>query len=713
MAVSACWKGSAARIQAAVLATLASFVAGLAVATPAGATVTASQVTTPANLTYLTAIYDTQNSPNSSNSVTIAGTSNGVSGDKVDLRCYYGTGYETVATAIDASGSFSVSVPASRFAVNNPLPTCVLRAVPNGTAPAAPPGSLSPFGGPTVLAGKRQTYKVGGTGPNKDLTYDFDINRAQLTGFMRYASLGNCGLRQSAVFDPASLAVSSDALFYCDDFLSSQNGGTLPGTITGDANHLSATRSELRVDGVDAYVPGNAGYLFSGAGNRGGFPPLSFSDSVDPATGNLTITESEQPVFCDPAPATYPATSTSCLSFTPAPVRFTRTIVQNHDGRVASLLDTWASTDGAAHQLDLQLENDIFGAAHDTALQFPWVSGAFQTHVVGDTVPGAPGQPASIYLKESLAAPDGDLNHPQGAITFSTAPDSAKVISDEGSPDNQIWIGLLLNYARTVPASGSLALGFTYSDASLASEVRGDAAAAEAAFRPTVSIGSPANGATLSQSPATVSGTASDANGIASLTVNGQNVPVAANGSWGASVKVTPGANTITATATNVYGTAAQAKTTVTYTPPPPPPSPPPAPAVTKFVLAGAPTGSKTGVSFSLSCQAAPGTTCSGVAELSTLEKMLGQRVTAVSAKRPKRHSQRVVVGSMQLSLSTGETKKLEVPLNSTGRRLLARFKRLPATLKISLMNTKPPTVLTSTTTIEVQKKTTRERRHK
>ena len=67
--------------------------------------------------------------------------------------------------------------------------------------------------------------------------------------------------------------------------------------------------------------------------------------------------------------------------------------------------------------------------------------------------------------------------------------------------------------------------------------------------------------------------------------------------------------------------------------------------------------------------------------------------------------SRRVVVGSKRFSLSAGATQKFSVPLNGTGKKLLARFGRLPATLAISLLNTKPPTILQTKVVMKAKKK--------
>ena len=79
-----------------------------------------------------------------------------------------------------------------------------------------------------------------------------------------------------------------------------------------------------------------------------------------------------------------------------------------------------------------------------------------------------------------------------------------------------------------------------------------------------VGISSPANGAVVGPTPITVTGTAIALGGVSSVTVNG--VAARLSGSnWTASVPVTTGQNTITATATSNDGAIAQASESVTY----------------------------------------------------------------------------------------------------------------------------------------------------
>ena len=259
-------------------------------------------------------------------------------------------------------------------------------------------------------------------------------------------------------------------------------------------------------------------------------------------------------------------------------------VAQTDAGRKATITQYFSSTDGVAHNVDLLEDNEFFHVNADGALDFPWTGAGMQPYTtLGQVIPGPTvAGPGSFFVKGDRLAPDGSESAPQGSVTFSNPPDGVDVIAGTNNASgNFSWLDL--HYSRTVPATGSVALGFTYSTAFLADEVASDAGAAEAAFQPSVSIASPGAGAGTSQPQAVVAGTAADANGLSSLTVDGQAVAVGPGGAWTATVPLSQGANTITAIATNVFGNTAQAQTTVTYTPRvsyTPSVSPPPAPVV-------------------------------------------------------------------------------------------------------------------------------------
>jgi hypothetical protein len=555
------------KVRGLIVGVIAACATLLLLAGPASAAVSTSNVTvTSPSGTYL---LDDQVTPNET--ITGTGTSDGTAGDSVDINCYSGlTGVKLLKSnaPVGANGTFTFSGSLSSIANE----TCVLRAVPHGDTNPIPPGISSTFTGPTL-----SIAQVGNLGLDQLESYDLDV--PQLDGAFEYGSLGGCSILKSFTYDPVTFARAQ--LDNCDGGFDSSNGDApaVPGV-------LAPTRSELQVDGIDAYLAGNAAALAGdSAENNAGYPSLMYGYSIDPATGNLALNETDQVVECSPAPAVYPATVSSCTSFVPAGVQVSLHIVQTDGGRMATVTQYFSSTDGAAHNVDLLEDNQFFHVNADGALNFPWTGAGMQPYTtLGQVIPGpATAGPASFFVEGDRMATNGSEAAPQGSVTFSNPPDGVIVVS---GTDNAItsssWFDL--HYSRIVPAAGSVALGFTYSTAFLAGEVASDAGAAAAAFEPSVAIASPAVGTATSQPQVVVSGTVADANGISSLTVNGRAVAPGPGGAWTAAVPLTQGANTITAIATNVFGYTAHAQTTVAYAPsvPPPPaaPEPPPAPAV-------------------------------------------------------------------------------------------------------------------------------------
>jgi Glucodextranase, domain B len=537
----------------------------LVAAGPAFATVSSSNVTvTSSSSPYL---IDDQVTPNEP--VTGMGTSNGTAGDFVDINCYSGpSGVRSLVSdvRVGSDGTFTFS----SLLVGIAGETCVLRAVPHSDSNPIPPGSASPFTGPTLgIAQVAQNIFNAGNNLGHLKSYDLDV--PQLDGAFEYGSLGSCDILSASAYDPVTLA--SAELDDCDGGFDSANGG-IPDALT-------PTRSELQVDGIDAYLAGNAVGLSIDTQDIPGYPSLTYGYSIDPATGDLTLNETDQLVECSPAAAVYPPTPSSCTSFAPAGVQVSLHVAQTDAGRMATVTQYFSSTDGARHTVDLLEDNEFFHPNADGALDFPWTGAGMQPYTtLGQVIPGPSGAgPGSFFVERDRLAPDGSESAPQGSVTFSNPPDRVIVISGtDNAITNSSWFEL--HYSRTVPAAGSVALGFTYSTAFLAAEVASDAVPAAAGFEPSVAIASPGTGTATSQPQAVVAGTATDANGLSSLTVAGQPVAVGPSGAWTATVPLTPGANTITAIATNVFGHTAQAQTTVTYTPVVPPP---PAPAIGLF----------------------------------------------------------------------------------------------------------------------------------
>ncbi len=429
----------------------------LAFAPAANAAITSSQITSPASPSY--GIYDEE----SPNTIAVSGTTSGgnPATNKVNLDCFYGSGPKDTVLAEEVSlnpdGSFSVPA-ASLSKIEDQV--CRLRAVPTGAIPA----DLSPFSGPVMATGERDKTSKIGSGPNAGQPYDFYMWGQQQSAADDYDSAGGCGLDDGYLFD--SEFNLSTTTFYCNDWFKSYEDFE---------NQAASTRSEMRVDGADAYLPADAEQINAEASS--GFPTLTYSYSQDPLTGNLTIHESDQIVKCPEA--TYPPTKTSCPSFLSTGVRDERTIVQSNEGHLVTITDQYVSTDGQAHTLDLLPQNVQYfgGNGENIAYRFPGES-SFATHKDGESVAFSGETPAAVFAQVQ-GSPDGDTLTGRGAIVFdhSASPATFNAVNNKES-------NFYFHQSAAVPAAGSTTLRFAYAQAYASSEVEALVEQAESSFKP-------------------------------------------------------------------------------------------------------------------------------------------------------------------------------------------------------------------------------------
>jgi hypothetical protein len=476
--------------------------------------------------------------------------------DRVDVVCYYGSGpssYVMLVTGITVTNgafntgprSLKTTLPATTLSGH----TCRLRAVNHGDERV---DDTSAFAGPQLA--------ISGVGlPSESVggkPYDFYVNASTLTANAGWNSAGSCG----------PFAAPLDGSFGSPTNLAINCAGSLLGSDVPAPGR--GHRSEVQVDGQDAYDAASAQAVM---GNLTNFPPLTATVDSDPNDNLVTSQSTEGWVTC-PGVVIYPPTASTCRHFAPAGVQLQRNASTSDGGQVVTMTDTWSSTDGIAHRLDL-LYDDVVGLPTSGAqrgYEFPGQS-SFSAYGQGATLPGPSAVPGSILMRTNSAAPDGTTSESVGAITFSTPPSGYAFVSNGELEEHT---------AVNVPASGGVSLTYIYSTAFTVAQTRALALAAQDRLQPlAVSVTSPGNGATTSTSPVGVIGTASAGSGIGSLVVAGQTVPVGAAGAWSASVPLNPGSNAISISATDAAGATAQGQVTVVYQPPSSPPPPPPPPA--------------------------------------------------------------------------------------------------------------------------------------
>ena len=402
------------------------------VAPAAEATVTTSNITTPTDPTYALA------NDNNPNTYAISGTSDGTTGDQVDVRCYFtGSAFNTVSSGLTVQPDGTFSVPAADFA-NARNKICRLRAVPAGTVP----GDLTPFAGPRLATGEQASYAISG-GPNDGVVHEYYVMGQQLTAANDYDSYSSCALCDSWLYD--SNFIQTTATFFENDSLRGENG--------------DSTRSAVRVDNANSYGPQAAYRVNSAAGN---FPALTWSVSQNPSNGNLTINESEKLVKC-PDPA-FPPDASSCPNFVDTGVRVDRTITQEEDGHLVLITDRYVSTDGHDHPLSLlPFNSQLFGNGTNVAYEFPGES-SFSTHTLDDSVSFPDSSPGAVYVNVQGSA-DGATDTGQGAIVFDHPASPAFFSRSDGTE---------LEFHETALATPSCSpsLSFAYAQDYLAANVQ-------------------------------------------------------------------------------------------------------------------------------------------------------------------------------------------------------------------------------------------------
>ena len=504
---------------------------------PAGAaTFSASQVTAPAAGAEL--FYDADSG---SGSTTVAGTvTPSTTSTSGDLLCYSAPGSApfTVATGIAVTaGRFSADVSLQAIASR----ACRLRFVPHGSVPG--PTAAASFSGPQVSVSEQFTRSQNGN------EYGYYVLSGTLPWSFAFDSLGECAINASYATDTDTLG--SYLLFDGAGCLN-ESSGVAPN---------QGTRSAVQVDGLNAYPPGAIASLTGVAG----FIPLSYSASFDANHDTVTIGETDTLAVCA-SPGGYPPSTANCPSLTPSGVQVQQTTTLQPGGQIARLTDTFASTDGHAHSLDLLLGQSITApAANETpAFRFPGQA-ASAGHGAPDSFDLFGGGPGSIIVIADAAAAPATSN-PIGALTYEVPPTAAAFTSAPGARTATF----LLHYAESIPASGSVSLSWSYLQAAdVAALAPLERAERDRWSHPTLTVRRPRAGLRTRRATLAVSGVAADPVGIASVAVNGIGATITPTGTFTATVALRAGRNLIRAIATNLAGNTTTVTRTVRYTPAP------------------------------------------------------------------------------------------------------------------------------------------------
>ncbi len=697
-------------------------------ASPAGATpaITATHISSPADGSYL---LGERTGP--STTVTITGTirtSKAIGEEEPEIRCYSSSGYEEVAE-IETADIEETATHEYRFTVEAEAEAigeepCAMRVVPEGySGVALPPGTTTPFEGPRVA------YSQFGLDPG---AYGFELEDRTLSSLFELASAGQGGLSQLYM---GGALLSSPTLSPSAPLWGSM--GALP--------RNAATRAAIEVDRHNAYDTTAARELASLLSPANEPPAIEVTRKFDPATGLMTIVETEPLVECRGSVTAYPETKQSCEELVSAGVSLQRTWTPTDGGRLITMSDLWRSTDGAEHTISADYRQELAGdATSPGSYQFPGGPQPFAPTKTGESIElAAPG--AILYREDGTAAEAPGGAHPVGAIVLASPPGEPATVT-AGSAETKGASGLTTPYSLTVGQTTDATVTITYAEGYTQGEVCALAETVKSGCQPSVSITSPAGSATTASTSITVPGTASDAVSLSSLTVDGKLVTVSA-GAWSTALTLVPGTNTITAVATNRAGLTRTVTATVT--------APTPEEEATAKLKAeeeaiakvkaeelaaeqtaqreaaarakaaeaaaakqraeegsaaaggkGEPTAKGTAVAkaagpaklikgnivITLACSGPAGGSCSVRALLTSVERLRAGRVSALAAS-----TRTITIASATSTIPAGASRTITLRPNATGRALLARFLTLPLHLAVlELGGAQPSTPVTA-----------------
>jgi hypothetical protein len=402
-------------------------------AVPAGAAVTASEVTSPAGATS----YDVDLDHPGTIRVTGTATASDPASDKVDIRCTTASDSVLVMTGVDltSTGTFDLDLPLFRLDHYS----CRLRAVPAGETPA----SLAAFSGPVVHVSGHSSNPP--DDPSHLTDFMQDVSGPQ--GYWSGESTSACFVGDTHAFDPATLA--DGQLFGCSAIANGDPTGS---------------RASLQVDGKNAFLPAEAS-IFPASGLE---PLRDFTRRFDPATGDATLSQTEPVVRCADGSSAYPPT---CPAWTDAGVTDRAETVGDHGGRLVRHTDTWTNSGSTVRHLDVFYEVAA-GTGSPPSWKFPG-QGAYASYDAGGAVSPPPAGVGTAFV----AADPGqvDYAHPRGSLTWSVAPAEVSF----AAPDM-----LYLHYRLTVPAGGSTAVTLAYATDGTQAGVDALSQAARAALTP-------------------------------------------------------------------------------------------------------------------------------------------------------------------------------------------------------------------------------------
>ncbi len=340
-----------------------------------------------------------------------------------------------------------MTVPVEEFGES----PCILRAVPENTNTLLAPGAATEFEGVRVAYSETFKHADSATGA----TTEWDIVESTLSGVFEIDNAGQCGLGPTELLSDPGLAPSA-RLFRC--------GGSLYGLPPG------GTRSDIQVDGRNAYDAYAADALYNALKPAGAAPSSEFETTFNNKTGLTTIHEKDRLVECKGTTIAFPETRGSCEEFVGAGVTLERTWTPSAAGRLIQMDDTWASNDSKEHAVSAlyqqEVESDLTSPG---TFEFPDAAPAFAETKSGETFDLQTGA-TILYRQDGTATEAIGATHPVAGLILTSAPSEA-VTATEGSAETAGSATLTLPYLLSVTPEKAGEVSISYAQGYTTGEV--------------------------------------------------------------------------------------------------------------------------------------------------------------------------------------------------------------------------------------------------
>jgi len=354
---------SRGRLSNRVLARIVAAVAGslalpLAISTPALASVSSTAVTASTARSY--ELFD-QTSSGAVSERRISGTSDGTAGDSIDLVAAEADGTRRILArdiAVGSNGSWKWTGSFAPLADNRsdrdrPFISrsfTAVAAVPAGDELALPGDSH--WRGFALTVAAWNEYREAGA----NWSTDYLFSQVGRSAWNDYNSFDSCGLCDGGLKLPDG--ATGPPLWFWN---ASVDGPFQMRTVSGVQQKVPS----ITVDGKAAY----AGFFASRINpSSGSLPHPMFTRSVNPATGEATITETQPLVSCQSFPA---ETAGDCPDFSSTGVTLFRTIKQSADGTNVGIADFLSSTDSRSHSWEIHYINAVHAGPGSAGWQLP------------------------------------------------------------------------------------------------------------------------------------------------------------------------------------------------------------------------------------------------------------------------------------------------------------------------------------------------------